>query len=49
MRGYSYLFNIDFSRRTRSVTIHVCDGSRNEKKDFVCNQELLLTQMGYFR
>ena len=38
-----------FSRRNRSVTIHVCDGSRNTKKDFVCNQDLLLSQMGYFR
>ena len=31
------------------MTIHVCDGSRNAKKDFVCNQDLLLSQMGYFR
>ena len=33
----------------RSVTIHVCDDSRAEKRDFVCPQELLLGQMGYFR
>jgi hypothetical protein len=31
------------------VTIHVCDDSRNAKKDFYCNQDILLSQMGYFK
>ena len=34
---------------SRTVTIHVCDDSRNAKKDFTCPQDLLLDQMGYFR
>ena len=34
---------------SREVTIHVCDDSRGEKKDFSCPQDLLLSQMGYFR
>ena len=33
----------------RNVTIHVCDETRDTKKDFVCRQDLLLSQMGYFR
>ncbi len=31
------------------MTIHVCDDSRDERRDFTCPQELLLDQMGYFR
>ena len=31
------------------MTIHVCDETRDAKKDFVCRQDLLLSQMGYFR
>ena len=34
---------------SRNVTIHVCDETRDAKKDFVCRQDLLLSQMGYFR
>ena len=29
--------------------IHVCDETRDAKKDFTCPQDLLLSQMGYFR
>ena len=38
-----------FSYFSRNVTIHVCDETRDAKKDFVCRQDLLLSQMGYFR
>lgn len=37
------------SMRNRDVTIHVCDETRDAKKDFTCRQDLLLSQMGYFR
>ncbi|XP_063927415.1 SANT and BTB domain regulator of class switch recombination [Zophobas morio] len=30
------------------VEIHVCDEVKNMKKDFVCNQKLLVEKMGYF-
>ncbi|KAK5638995.1 hypothetical protein RI129_013290 [Pyrocoelia pectoralis] len=30
------------------VIIHVCDEVKNAKKDFVCNQNLLVEKMGYF-
>lgn len=30
------------------VEIHVCDEVKNVKKDFVCNQKLLIEKMGYF-
>ncbi|KAF5284217.1 hypothetical protein FQR65_LT00217 [Abscondita terminalis] len=30
------------------VIIHVCDEVKNAKKDFVCNQDLLVQKMGYF-
>lgn len=30
------------------VIIHVCDEVKNAKKDFVCNQRLLVEKMGYF-
>ena len=33
----------------REVIIHVCDETRDAKKDFTCPQDLLLSQMGYFR
>ena len=33
----------------REVVIHVCDETRDAKKDFTCPQDLLLSQMGYFR
>ena len=41
--------DIEEDMKGRLVTIHVCDDSRGEKKDFVCPQEALLGQMGYFR
>lgn len=31
------------------MTIHVCDETRDAKRDFTCRQDLLLSQMGYFR
>ena len=31
------------------MIIHVCDETRDAKKDFTCPQDLLLSQMGYFR
>ena len=31
------------------MTIHVCDETRDTKRDFTCRQDLLLSQMGYFR
>ncbi|XP_031331603.1 uncharacterized protein KIAA1841 homolog isoform X1 [Photinus pyralis] len=35
--------------RTHSdVTIHVCDEVKNTKRDFICNQHLLVEKMGYF-
>ena len=34
---------------SREVIIHVCDETRDAKKDFRCPQDLLLSQMGYFR
>ena len=42
----SYIFYL-YSRR--EVVIHVCDETRDAKKDFTCPQDLLLSQMGYFR
>ena len=39
--------NYDIFRR--EVVIHVCDETRDAKKDFTCPQDLLLSQMGYFR
>lgn len=30
------------------VVIHVCDELKSAKKDFVCNQRLLVEKMGYF-
>lgn len=30
------------------VLIHVCDEVKNTKKDFACNQALLVEKMGYF-
>lgn len=30
------------------VEIHVCDEVKNIKKDFICNQKLLVEKMGYF-
>ncbi|KAF5285121.1 hypothetical protein FQA39_LY16810 [Lamprigera yunnana] len=30
------------------VVLHVCDEVKNAKKDFVCNQNLLVEKMGYF-
>ena len=30
------------------MEIHVCDEVKNMKKDFVCNQKLLVEKMGYF-
>lgn len=30
------------------VEIHVCDEVKNVKKDFICNQNLLVEKMGYF-
>ncbi len=44
-----FSLNFLFSLSSNDVTIHVCDDSRNAKKDFVCNQDILLSQMGYFR
>ena len=40
------LFKLFFRRE---VIIHVCDETRDAKKDFTCPQDLLLSQMGYFR
>jgi len=40
-------FKVVFFRR--DVIIHVCDETRDAKKDFTCPQDLLLSQMGYFR
>ncbi|XP_018323565.1 uncharacterized protein KIAA1841 homolog [Agrilus planipennis] len=36
------------TRRDSEVLIHVCDEVKNMKKDFVCNQKLLVEKMGYF-
>ena len=44
---HCYVFFLNYLRR--NVTIHVCDETRDAKKDFVCRQDLLLNQMGYFR
>lgn len=30
------------------VEIHVCDEVKTLKKDFICNQKLLVEKMGYF-
>lgn len=30
------------------MVIHVCDEVKNQKKDFMCNQKLLVEKMGYF-
>ncbi len=40
---------IVFAFYRREVTIHVCDEARDAKRDFTCPQDLLLSQMGYFR
>ena len=31
------------------VIIHVCDESRNVKRDFFCDRALLVAEMGYFK
>ncbi|KAK9700510.1 SANT and BTB domain regulator of CSR, BTB domain [Popillia japonica] len=36
------------SKFDSEVEIHVCDEVKNVKKDFTCNQKLLVEQMGYF-
>ena len=45
----SKILPINYDIFRREVVIHVCDETRDAKKDFTCPQDLLLSQMGYFR
>ncbi|KAG5451151.1 hypothetical protein CSKR_102680 [Clonorchis sinensis] len=37
------------NEKPRNVTIHVRDESKEGKRDFVCDRDLLVSEMGYFR
>ncbi|XP_044764034.1 uncharacterized protein KIAA1841 homolog isoform X2 [Coccinella septempunctata] len=47
-KGSEEAVKVAVEKSSSEVEIHVCDEVKNMKKDFYCNQKLLVEKMGYF-